>query len=74
MGRICGIDLGTTNSLIGHGDELYTGLVSSSVNVRDKVQVDRDVISDDVVSSYKVNINNLLKSSTILYSYPELTE
>lgn len=56
MGRICGIDLGTTNSLIGHGDELYTGLVSSSVNVRTKSQTGRDEVSDDVVSSYKVNM------------------
>ena len=56
MGRICGIDLGTTNSLIGHGDELYSGLVSSSVNVRTKSQTGRDEVSDDVVSSYKVNM------------------
>lgn len=56
MGRICGIDLGTTNSLIGHGDELYTGLVSSSVDVSTKSQVDRDVVSPNVVSSYKVNM------------------
>lgn len=56
MGKICGIDLGTTNSIIGHGTELYTGLVSSSVDVSTKSQVDRDVVSDDVVSSYKVNM------------------
>lgn len=56
MGMICGIDLGTTNSLIGHGDDLYTGLVSSSVNVVTKSQIDRDVVSPDVVSSYKVNM------------------
>lgn len=56
MGRICGIDLGTTNSLIGHGDELYTGLVSSSVNVRSKSQTGRDDVSEDVVSSYKVDM------------------
>lgn len=53
---ICGIDLGTTNSLIGHGDELYTGLVSSSVNVATKSQADRDIVSKDIVSSYKVNM------------------
>lgn len=53
---ICGIDLGTTNSLIGHGEGLYTGLVSSSVNVRTGKQTDRDDISGDVVSSYKVNM------------------
>lgn len=56
MGRICGIDLGTTNSLIGHGTELYSGLVSSSVNVRTKSQTSRDDVSEDVVSSYKVNM------------------
>lgn len=56
MGKICGIDLGTTNSLIGHGDELYTGLVSSSVDVSKKAQVDRDIVSKDIVSSYKVNM------------------
>lgn len=56
MGKICGIDLGTTNSLIGHGDELYTGLVSSSVDVSTKSQIDRDVVSPNVVSSYKVNM------------------
>lgn len=56
MGRICGIDLGTTNSLIGHGDELYTGLVSSSVDISTKSQVNRDVVSDNIVSSYKVNM------------------
>lgn len=56
MGMICGIDLGTTNSLIGHGEELYTGLVSSSVDVQNKCQVNRDVVSPDIVSSYKVNM------------------
>lgn len=56
MGRVCGIDLGTTNSLIGHGDELYTGLVSSSVDVSTKSQVARDVVSNNIVSSYKVNM------------------
>lgn len=53
---ICGIDLGTTNSLIGHGDKLYTGLVSSSVDISTKSQVDRDIVSKDIVSSYKVNM------------------
>ena len=56
MGKICGIDLGTTNSIIGWGDELYTNLVSSSVDVSTKSQVERDVVSKDVVSSYKVNM------------------
>lgn len=51
-----GIDLGTTNSLIGSGENLYSGLVSSSVNVREKKQSPRDIVSDDIVSSYKVNM------------------
>lgn len=52
----CGIDLGTTNSLIGHGDELFTGLVSSSVDVDTKSQVARDAFGDNIVSSYKTNM------------------
>lgn len=52
----CGIDLGTTNSLIGSGDQLFTGLVSSSVNIKTKSQISRDEVSDDIVSSYKVNM------------------
>ena len=38
---IFGIDLGTTNSLIGIGDTLLTGLVSSNVDVSKKKQVKR---------------------------------
>lgn len=53
---ICGIDLGTTNSVIGYGDELYTGLVSSSVDINTKSQVERDEVGDNIVSSYKVNM------------------
>ena len=53
---ICGIDLGTTNSLIGYGDTLYSGLVSSSVNIATKSQSPRDVVGDDIVSSYKVDM------------------
>lgn len=52
-----GIDLGTTNSLIGSGEELYTGLVSSSVNISTLQQVDRNKFGDDIVSSYKVNMS-----------------
>lgn len=54
---VYGIDLGTTNSLIGRGDELVTGLVSSSVNIKEKKQVTRDEFGKDIVSSYKVNMN-----------------
>ena len=53
---ICGIDLGTTNSLIGHGDDLFTGLVSSSVDIATGKQTERDKVSDTIVSSYKVDM------------------
>lgn len=56
MGKICGIDLGTTNSLIGYGDELYTDLVSSSIDITTKSQVERDVYNKNIVSSYKVDM------------------
>lgn len=52
-----GIDLGTTNSLIGAGDELFTGLVSSNVNIEAQSQSPRDYISEDVVSSYKTSMS-----------------
>ena len=52
-----GIDLGTTNSLIGHGENLYTGLVSSAVDIKNGIQVGRNVFGEDVVSSYKVNMS-----------------
>lgn len=54
---VYGIDLGTTNSLIGAGDMLYTGLVSSNVNIKDKVQVPREQAGKDVVSSYKTDMS-----------------
>lgn len=52
-----GIDLGTTNSLIGNGENLFTGLVSSSVNIATGQQVDRNQFGEDIVSSYKVNMS-----------------
>ena len=51
-----GIDLGTTNSLIGSGDMLFSGLVSSSVDVKNGKQVSRDEVGEDIVSSYKVDM------------------
>ena len=54
---ICGIDLGTTMSLIGSGSDMYSNLVSSSVDVSTGQQVDRDFVSKDVVSSYKTNMS-----------------
>lgn len=54
---VYGIDLGTTVSLIGAGDHLYSGLVSSNVDIRQKKQVERDIVSTDVVSSYKTDMS-----------------
>ena len=51
-----GIDLGTTYSLIGKGNKLLSGLVSSSVNVKEGKQCDRHEHGDDIVSSYKINM------------------
>lgn len=53
---ICGIDLGTTYSLIGHGDDLFTGLVSSNVDADTKHEVPRDYVSKSVISSYKIDM------------------
>lgn len=53
---ICGIDLGTTYSLIGHGDELYSSLVASAVDLSTGQQVSFDVISKDVERSYKTDM------------------
>lgn len=70
---IFGIDLGTTNSLIGRGDTLVTGLVSSAVNLKSNSQVARDEYGDGVYSSYKVDMSTsddgklpILASSIIL--------
>lgn len=57
MCKVYGIDLGTTNSIIGRDDRLYTGLVSSSVDVKKAEQVSRDVYGTNIVSSYKVNMS-----------------
>lgn len=53
-----GIDLGTTNSLIGSGEVLYSGLVSSSVDVENKKQCGREYHGPNIVSSYKVNMTS----------------
>ena len=54
---VYGIDLGTTNSLIGAGDEMFTSLVSSNVDIKAKKQVKRDEVSADIVSSYKTDMS-----------------
>lgn len=53
---ICGIDLGTTYSLIGHGDELYSGLVASAIDLETKEQIDLDLINPNVIHSYKTDM------------------
>lgn len=52
-----GIDLGTTNSLIGYGDTLYSGLVSSNVDIAERKQVSRDIAGPNVVASYKKDMS-----------------
>ena len=54
---VYGIDLGTTNSLIGNGDKLFSGLVSSNVDIRKKKQVEMDEVSPDIVASYKTDMS-----------------
>lgn len=53
---VFGIDLGTTNSIIGRDEMLCTGLVASNVNLKTKEQVSRDVYGEDVIGSYKINM------------------
>jgi len=54
---VFGIDLGTTNSLIGAGDILYTDLVSSNVDLERKKQVGRDMHGKSIISSYKTDMS-----------------
>lgn len=53
---IYGIDLGTTNSLIGAGDEMYTGLVSSAVDMSINETVPHDYYGESIVQSYKTSM------------------
>lgn len=53
---IYGIDLGTTCSIIGYGDQLLTGLVDSSVDIEKGIEVPRTTVGPNVVSSYKVDM------------------
>ena len=57
---VYGIDLGTTNSLIGNGDKLFSGLVSSNVDIKKKKQVERDEVSPDIVASFTTSLVCLL--------------
>lgn len=56
MSKIYGIDLGTTNSIIGCNGKLSTGLVSSTVNIATHKQVGRNEYGDDIISSYKTDM------------------
>ena len=51
-----GVDLGTTYSLIGCGDYLYSGLVSSSVDLQKEEQCERSRVGRSIKSGYKVNM------------------
>lgn len=53
---IYGIDLGTTYSIIGRGDKLYSDLVASAVNIETKEQVDLNDITPSVIHSYKTDM------------------
>lgn len=54
---VYGIDLGTTMSLIGSGNQLFSELVSSNVDIVQKKQVARDIVSKDIVASYKTDMS-----------------
>lgn len=54
--KIYGIDLGTTNSIIGCDNKLITRLMSSKVDLETRRNVPSHVVGDAVVGSYKVDI------------------
>lgn len=54
---IYGIDLGTTNSLLGLGDTLLTGLVPSIVDLSSKKAGSQERENADAVRSFKVDIS-----------------
>lgn len=54
--KIYGIDLGTTNSLIGCDNRLITRLVSSKVDFQTRRTVPSQVVGDNVCGSYKVDM------------------
>ena len=57
MSKIYGIDLGTTNSLLGLGDRLLTGLVPSVVNLQTG-KAGKDVLEDmSAARSFKCDIS-----------------
>lgn len=54
---IYGIDLGTTNSLLGCGDKLLTGLVPSIVNLDNRSAGEKNRHDTNSVRSFKVDIS-----------------
>lgn len=81
--KIYGIDLGTTNSLIGRGDELYSGLVPSIVNFNTKkagVQ-NREIFTDSTIRSFKKDMSmglegklSIAASSIVLQTLVDVIE
>ena len=73
--KIYGIDLGTTNSLIGYKDHLITGLVPSIANIQNGDAGEKYLknFGDEISRSYKVDISlgpegkeSVLASSLVL--------
>lgn len=57
MSKIYGIDLGTTNSLLGSGDKLYTGLVPSVVDLQSGSAGTSQLKNVHAVRSFKCDIS-----------------
>lgn len=53
---VYGIDLGTTNSLIGCNGKLISSLVSSKVNMREMDIVPHYEVGDNIIGSYKIDM------------------
>ena len=65
MSKIYGIDLGTTNSLLGLGDRLLTGLVSSVVNLQTGEAGKEESINKAWDSFFKDKMNLKVESVTL---------
>lgn len=75
MNKIYGIDLGTTNSLIGVDNNLITRLVSSKVDLKEGKTVPGGNVGANILGSYKVDMGlgkegelSILASSIVLQS------
>lgn len=64
--KVYGIDLGTTNSLIGRGDILYSGLVPSTVNLLtgEVGENQKENFKEGVVRSFKRDMSMGLEGKT----------